>query len=308
MRPLDKCQSKNEPFIHPSLPHHSLADRSKTGLADEKGEKEEDEKEKDEKEKDEKEEGEKGESSEREPPPAKPRRQSAAGEVGGESARKPEKSQPQPRSSPRPFQQALQALNRLTAAAGKPHDGVSTAVSSFSSLSSVTTGCGRIGSEVAQARAAHVPRRPSTPSTDGSSSGRRGSVTAGGGGGGGSSSSAGERCRVGFDIIRLLTGPDGNDAGGRPVGVRPGEDVKAAVLNGGRSQVDDILLSSMFAVVSGRGGHHRCSSRRFVQGGWSLACGERGVPSHAWHRPCASGFVVQPVGVGVGVFGGEHTG
>eukprot|EP00752_Nemacystus_decipiens_P007282 g6518.t1 len=152
---------------------------------------------------------------------AKPRRKTAAWGVGSERAKHPEKSQPQHRSSPRPFQQALQALNRLTAASGKPHDGVLKAVSSFSSTSSVNNGCGRIGREVGQTKPSHAPCRLSTLNTDGSTSGRRGSVGGGGGGGGGaeSSSSEGERCRIEFEIIRLLTGPDGKDAGGSPVGV-----------------------------------------------------------------------------------------
>lgn len=41
-------------------------------------------------------------------------------------------------------------------------------------------------------------------------------------------------------MIRLLTGPDGNDAWGRPIGVGPGEDVEATVLGGGRSMVCSI--------------------------------------------------------------------
>ena len=226
-------QSRHEPFLHPSLPRHSSADQAKTDLVEDIEEEEAAE------------DGEE-ESSERPLPPA-------AEEVVGEGAKRIQKCQPQPRSSLRPFQQALQALNRLTAAAGKPHDGVSMAVSSFSAPSSVTTGCGRIDGEVGQTKPARVPRCPRAPSADGGRSGRRGGVERGGGGGGGggggkteSSSSAGERCRVGFDMIRLMTGPDGNDAGGRPVGVRPGEDVKAAVLSSGRSQVGTAVVKACF--------------------------------------------------------------
>lgn len=204
---------KNEPFVRPFLTRYSSADDSKTKPADDDHEEE-------------KEEENERASSKRQPAPAILRPQLAAAGAGDKRVKYPKQNQASPRSSPRPFQQALQALNRLTAAAGKPHDGVATAVSSFSSRSPGITCCERVGRELGHTNRAH-----------GSSRGRRGSLGGGEGGGARSSFSAGERFRVGFDIIRLLTGPDGNDGSGRPTGVRPGEDVKAAVLSGGRSQV-----------------------------------------------------------------------
>eukprot|EP00903_Cladosiphon_okamuranus_P008959 g8573.t1 len=234
-------------------------------------------------EKEEQEEQEKGESSERQPPFEKPRLQPAAGGAGGESANSPEKRQPPCRSRSRPFQQALQALSRLTAAAGKPHDGVSTAVYSFSSLSSVTTGCGGIGREVAQTKAALVPRRPSAPSTDGSSNNRRGEL--GGRGGGDLSSPTGERCRVDFDMIRLLTGPDGNDAGGRPVGVRPGDDVKAAVLSGSHSQMSRWVMSRLRMNTIGGGRATAAEEKEEKHEQEALCLDER----HATGGVCISG-------------------
>lgn len=180
---------------------------------------------------------------------AKRKQPSAAHARGGHSQHKHrlEATRPsRPSPSPRPYVQALEALERLTSAAGKPHDGVSSAVLSATAATTTAgdnfpqlllsvsspSSAGVIGSEVVEKgeRASGEQQRPQS-AVD---SGREG---AGRSGQGASMSSGGYRCRVGFDMIRLLTGPDANDAGGTPVGVRPGEDVEAAVLGGSGSKV-----------------------------------------------------------------------
>ena len=45
-------------------------------------------------------------------------------------------------------------------------------------------------------------------------------------------------------MVRLLTGADGRDAMGRPVGIKPGQDIEAAVL-GGCEQVWRYLLRDL---------------------------------------------------------------
>lgn len=40
------------------------------------------------------------------------------------------------------------------------------------------------------------------------------------------------KCRVSLNMVRLLTGFDGNDAMGRPVGMTPGQDVETEVIEG----------------------------------------------------------------------------
>lgn len=175
----------------------------------------------------------------------------SAGGGGGKSAVQTKNTQPQPQPFLRPFEQALQALERLTAAVGKPHDGVSAAISSSSSTTAATkiislassSGPSRTAggdvtwNEQKNGKQGHLPRRSTAANAEGSGGGRR----AGGGGASPSSPSGGERCRVGFDMIRLLTGPDSNDTWGRRVGVGSGEDVEVTTLGGGHSMVCAIL-------------------------------------------------------------------
>lgn len=134
---------------------------------------------------------------------------------------------------------------------GKPHDGVSAAVCSSSSTtmaamipslasSSASPGSvskGGTGNAETDRKHGDLQRPSAAENAEVIGRGRRAGV----GGAFSSSSSGGERCRVGFDMIRLLMGPDGNDALGRSVGVGPGEDVEAVVLGGGRSKVCTIV-------------------------------------------------------------------
>lgn len=162
---------------------------------------------------------------------ANPRREpsgATAGRRGVESKaqRQSPNDQSQSGSPPRPFQQALRALERLTAAAGKPHNGVLAAISSSSGVPGQST-C-----------------RTGAAGTEGGDI--VGRWEEGGEASAAAISSGVERCRVGFDMIRLLTGTDGRDARGRPVGMSPGEDVEAAVLSGSRSQVCATTLVGYF--------------------------------------------------------------
>ncbi|CAM9653733.1 unnamed protein product [Ectocarpus fasciculatus] len=181
-------------------------------------------------------------------------------------------SPPSPR---RPFERALLALERLTTAAGKPHDGVSAGVSS-SSLPSSCPSSRASTAAAADITASLVSPPPSAGSNGvkGAASGKRkrkqpppegqsaataaiGSSAKGDEGGGGEGEREGEetsssplpggaaKCRVGFDVIRLLTGPDGYDAWGRPVGVEPGEDVETAVLGNGGSKVSQWVMNRL---------------------------------------------------------------
>lgn len=99
----------------------------------------------------------------------------------------------------------MQALERLTTADGNPQTRASVAVTtSFSKK--LYSSCGTVGK----------------------GSGKPGKLARSAG----SSVEGSKRCRVGFDIIRLLVGPDGSDAMGRPVGVAPGGNVEDTVLSG----------------------------------------------------------------------------
>ena len=63
------------------------------------------------------------------------------------------------------------------------------------------------------------------------------------------------KCRVSFDMIRLLAGPDGIDAMGRPVGVNLGQDMEAAFL-GIAQQVwrwDTVIVASLKVRIGIRG-------------------------------------------------------
>lgn len=176
----------------------------------------------------------------------KPRRSSAAHPKGGQGKSEHHfeaNRSSQPSSPRRPFVQALQALERLVSTAGEPHAGVSSAIStSLSALAgrnapqllqsaSSSPLTGFVGGDVVEERERTSDReRPQTAVDSGWEGAERlGEATP--------MASGGYRCRVGFGMMRLLTGPDGNDAEGTPVGVRPGEDVEAAVLGGGGSKV-----------------------------------------------------------------------
>ncbi|CAM9852836.1 unnamed protein product [Scytosiphon promiscuus] len=173
---------------------------------------------------------------------ANPRRPSTtqAGGGQGKSQSQFEATRSIQLSSPRrPFVNALQALERLTSAAVEPHEGVSSAVSSSVSITadknaiqalqsaSSSSSARFMGSKAVEGEERMGEQR--RPQAAGGNGGRLGETA--------SMSSGGYRCRVGFDMVSLLTGPDGEDAGGTPVGVRPGEDVESAVLGGCGSQV-----------------------------------------------------------------------
>lgn len=106
--------------------------------------------------------------------------------------------------------QALQALERLTAESAAQHHASGSA--DFSAPSASPTGHDGDDDDDGDATLCEKEGPPSRTSTD---------------------APVPRKCRVSFDIVRLLTGPEGMDAMGRPVGVLPGEDIEAAVLGGG---------------------------------------------------------------------------
>lgn len=111
----------------------------------------------------------------------------------------------------RPYVQALQALERLTAESGAQHHAAESADSSAqSSTHHPPSAFGTGDDDYATSYGKEGPPGPST-----------------------SSDTVPGKCRVSFDMVRLLAGPDGIDAMGRPVGVSPGQDMEAAVLSGG---------------------------------------------------------------------------
>lgn len=106
----------------------------------------------------------------------------------------------------RPYMQALQALERLTAEPTAQH---------HASESATPTGDDDDNDDDENDDDATLCEKEGPPSPTSSSAPVPG------------------KCRVSFDMVRLLAGPDGMDAMGRPVGVLPGEDIEAAVLGGG---------------------------------------------------------------------------
>lgn len=107
--------------------------------------------------------------------------------------------------------QALQALERLTAEPAAEHHAPESADSS------------------ARSSTHHPPSASGTRDDDYATSYKKEgppSPTA-------SSDAVPGKCRVSFDMVRLLAGPDGIDAMGRPAGVSPGHDMEAVVLSGG---------------------------------------------------------------------------
>lgn len=160
------------------------------------------------------------------------------------------------KSQDRPFRRALRDLERLTAGIGNPVGYgafCTTAVSSTCQGGSLTTprnagGNAKRGRESTTLSDSGGRRsvgfngsgHSADVDADHGAVGARGDVgracDGGGGDGGGSGDGSGSaalwRCRVGFDLIDLLTGADGCDAMGKPVGVSPGQDLGAALLDG----------------------------------------------------------------------------
>lgn len=128
-----------------------------------------------------------------------------------------------------PFKCALRALENATVAIGEPHVGVSAAI------------------ETARTCNAHVLTSfPASTKCDQPAAVRTKSY---------STTKVPVGCRVGLNIVEFLAGSGGYDAMGRDVGVAPGQNVEAAVLNdGSQVRVDTVtyvqLLAFEFSSIS----------------------------------------------------------
>ncbi|CBN77133.1 hypothetical protein Esi_0036_0098 [Ectocarpus siliculosus] len=220
-----------------------------------------------------------------------------------------------PPSSKRPFVQALETLERLTHAAGKPHGGVSAGLASASlpSSSSSSRASTATAADITSSLVSPSPSSLGSTREEGASSGKRKrkqaqerqsaaaaaialSANDGEGGGGEGGREGGEtsspsslpggaaKCRVGFGMIRLLTGPEGNDAGGRPVGVKPGEDVETAVLGSGGSKVSQWVMGRL--KIDTRGGERQENGRDNADGNQQYLCLDE---THVSGAVCISG-------------------
>ncbi|CAN0273364.1 unnamed protein product, partial [Ectocarpus sp. 12 AP-2014] len=219
-----------------------------------------------------------------------------------------------PPSSKRPFEQALEALERLTTAAGKPHDGVSAGVASafWPSSPSSSRASTATAADISSSLVSPSPASPGSTREEGASSGKRKlkqaqerqsaaaaatapSANDGEGGAGEGGREGGEtptssllggaaKCRVGFGMIRLLTGPDGNDAGGRPVGVKPGEDVETTVLGSGGSKVSQWVMDRLKMGIGA--GERQANDRDKAEGNQQYLCLDE---THVSGAVCISG-------------------
>ncbi|CAM9925137.1 unnamed protein product, partial [Ectocarpus sp. 13 AM-2016] len=92
------------------------------------------------------------------------------------------------------------------------------------------------------------------------------------------------KCRVGFGMIRSLTGPDGNDAGGRPVGVKPGEDMETTVLGSGGSKVSQWVMDRLKMGIGA--GKRQANGRDKAEGNQQYLCLDQ---THVSGAVCISG-------------------